>query len=292
MRYCIHHSTRYSYGETVPLCQNALWLTPRDCQGQKRESLEITITPEPSSRSTRQDYFGNDVTFFSIEQGFRELEIHAVSVVNIEPHPAEYLFPQTAPWEQVALQLGRDLSTVGIDATQYCFDSPAAAATHPLEEYARESFLPERPLAEAAYDLMTRIHRDFKYEPGVTTVNTNVDEVFRLRRGVCQDFAHLQIACLRSLGLAARYISGYVRTLPQEGQARLVGADASHAWVSVFAGGGRWIDYDPTNAIVPHQEHVTVAWGRDYQDVPPVKGLFVGGGMHDMTVSVDVDPLE
>ena len=292
MRYRITHRTSYRHSETVPLCQNALWLAPRRDGNQQRRTFDLEITPAPSSRSTRSDYFGNEVTYVTIDAGYRALDIVTMSDVEIAPRPEAARLPDSPAWEQVAGGLCCDSSGIAIDACQFRFDSPCASASDELADYGRQSFTPQRPIAEAARDLTSRIHRDFTYEPGATTVLTSVSEAFSIRRGVCQDFAHIEIACLRSLGLAARYVSGYLRTLPPPGQPRLVGADASHAWLSVYCGPSGWIDFDPTNDVVPSTDHVTLAWGRGYGDVTPVRGLFVGGGRHEMHVSVDVAPLD
>lgn len=292
MRYRITHRTSYRHTETVPLCQNALWLTPRRDGHQHRESCRLEISPTPSARGTRDDYFGNEVSYFTIDSGYRSLDITAVSEVRITSRAEAERMPDSPPWDRLAAGLCSDLSRTGIDACQFRFDSPCAAASPDLAEYARGSFTPGRPIAEAARDLTSRIRADFVYDPGATTIQTPVAEAFGRRRGVCQDFAHVEIACLRSLGLAARYVSGYLRTVPAPGQPRLVGADASHAWVSVYCGPAGWIDFDPTNDTLVSADHVTIAWGRDYGDIPPVRGLFVGGGRHEMTVSVDVAPID
>ena len=291
MRYRITHRTSYQHSETVPICQNALWLTPRADGRQRREAFRLEITPEPSTRSTRTDYFGNEVVYFSIDNGYRALEIAAVSDVRVDARPPGNL-AETPPWERLAQNLCGDLSRPGIAACQFRADSPAAETSEALADYARPSFPAGKPIGEAAADLTRRIHEDFQYEPGATTVQTKVWQAFQLKRGVCQDFAHIQIACLRSLGLAGRYVSGYLRTLPAPGQPRLIGADASHAWASVYCGPAGWLDFDPTNNQVVGTDHVTIAWGRDYQDVTPVRGLFVGGGQHHMEVSVDVAPID
>ena len=292
MRYRITHRTSYRHTETVPLCQNALWLTPRHDGHQRRESCRIDISPDPSTRSVRADYFGNDVNYFTIDSGYRSLEIIAASEVRVAPRAESGQLPETPPWERLVSAACRDSSKAGIDACQFRFDSPSVPVSPEMGEYARSSFTPGRPIAEAARDLTKRIRADFVYDPGTTTIQTPVAHAFLQRRGVCQDFAHIQIACLRSLGLSARYVSGYLRTIPPPGQRRLIGVDASHAWVSVNCGPSGWIDFDPTNDAVCSTDHVTIAWGRDYTDVPPVRGLFVGGGRHEMTVSVDVSPID
>lgn len=292
MRFRITHYTSYRHTETVPLCQNALWLTPRTNSRQRRESHQLTISPNPSSRGSRRDYFGNEVTYFAIEAGYKSLDVAAISEVRIlTPQPAVDDANST-PWEDLANGLCREHTDTAIEACQFRFDSPYASTSEDLAAYARVSFTRARPILDAVKHLTARIHADFTYEPGSTTVHTAVSHAFDLRRGVCQDFAHVEIACLRSIGLAARYVSGYLRTIPAPGQTRLVGADASHAWVSVFCGPAGWIDFDPTNNLIPSTDHIAIAWGRDYGDVTPVRGLFVGGGQHEMSVSVDVAPID
>lgn len=292
MRYCITHRTTYRHSETVPLCQNALWLTPREDQWQKRLSCRLEIAPAPTNRSSRTDYFGNEVTYFTLDSGYRSLDIVAVSEVDVVRRSEQDHTGESPAWETLAREHCDDLSSSGIDAFQYRFDSPLAVTSSELADYARASFTPQRPIFEAARELTSRIHADFAYDPNATTVQTSVAEAFDLKRGVCQDFAHIEIACLRSIGLPARYVSGYVRTVPAPGQPRLVGADASHAWVSIHCGENRWIDFDPTNDVVPSTDHITIGWGRDYNDVTPVRGLFVGGGHHELHVSVDVAPMD
>jgi transglutaminase-like putative cysteine protease len=186
-------------------------------------------------------------------------------------------------------RLHKDRGPAGLDAYQFCFESSRIRLHRTFGDYARQSLTPARPLREALLDLTERIHRDFQFQSKVTHVGTTVEEVFEKRRGVCQDFAHLEIACLRSLGLAARYISGYLRTIPPSGKPRLVGADASHAWLSVYCPGSGWLDLDPTNNMVAANDHITVAWGRDYSDVSPLHGLILGGGLQALKVAVDVE---
>ncbi len=179
-----------------------------------------------------------------------------------------------------------------LDVWQYLYDSDHVTTSADLAEFARRSFTPGRPWLAATLDLMLRIHREFVYDPAATSISTRLESVLALRRGVCQDFAHLQIGCLRSLGLPARYVSGYLLTTPPPGKPRLVGADASHAWISAWCPGVGWVDFDPTNNLVPTLGHITVGWGRDYGDVCPIKGVFIGGGEHAMKVSVDVQPID
>ncbi|MFZ0742963.1 MAG: transglutaminase family protein [Terracidiphilus sp.] len=205
--------------------------------------------------------------------------------------PADVNLPSPA-WEEVVRTLPADRGPEALDAFQFRFESPRIRLQPEFQKYAQKSFTPGRPLVEGLLDLTSRIHRDFRFDARVTTVRTTVEEVFRKKRGVCQDFAHFQIACLRSLGLSARYVSGYLRTYPPPGQPRMVGADASHAWVSAYCPGIGWIDVDPTNDVVPSTGHVTIAWGRDFGDVSPLHGLILGGGAHTLKVAVDLETIE
>ena len=291
MRYKITHTTTYNYSDTVPICHNEVHLTPRDGRGQSCHSHRLAISPHPATFDRRTDYFGNQLHHFSIIEGHKRLIVRAVSRVEVRPLAAPK--PEsTSAWEQVGTDVQTITSPVMLEALQFTLESPSITIPNSVREYVKPSFPAGRPILEGLVDLTTRIHRDFKYDPRATTVSTPVDEVFDIRRGVCQDFAHLQIAALRSLGIPARYVSGYLRTLPPPGRPRLVGADASHAWLSVFCGDAGWIDVDPTNDCLTSTDHITVAWGRDYIDVCPIRGVFIGGGNHSMKVSVDVLPLE
>jgi transglutaminase-like putative cysteine protease len=291
IRYKITHVTTYQYTESVSLCQNVAHLSIRACDRQQAEPSVLAITPEPAVIEERIDYFGNPVHYFTVQEPHRELTVeasHQVAVASRAPaDPA-----QTPPWEAVRDQLTHDRSPDWLDAYQFVFDSRFAGADARYAGFAGESFTPGRPILEAALHLAHRIHEEFVYDPKATTVATPVSEVFENRRGVCQDFAHLLLACFRSLGLAARYVSGYLATVAPPGQARLIGADAGHAWVSVFCGEAGWVDLDPTNDLIPDDRHVLVAWGRDYEDVSPLKGVILGGGKHTVRVAVDVIPQE
>jgi transglutaminase-like putative cysteine protease len=236
------------------------------------------------------DYFGNILHIFTIQEPHTELVVESRSEVELS-RDIESGSQQSPPWEVVVKSLPEDQSIAGVEAYQFRFESPRIKLRPEYAEYALQSFTSDRPLHEALLDLTARIHADFRFDAKVTTVRTPTEEVFRKRRGVCQDFAHLQIACLRSLHLAARYVSGYLRTYPPPGQPRLVGADASHAWVSAYCPGNGWLDLDPTNNVVPANDHVTLAWGRDYSDVSPLRGLILGGGVHELKVAVDMDTI-
>ncbi|MGO9059721.1 MAG: transglutaminase family protein [Candidatus Binataceae bacterium] len=278
------HTTTYNYSNPVSLCHSEVHLAPRATAHQRVVSHELLIDPRPDSSATRQDYFGNEVTYFAIDEPHQTLSITSTSVVDL--HPAEPIHPGlTPPWEQVRDAVGRYETVDSFDALQFVFESPRIAIGPEFAAYAAPSFGAGRPLLEAAMSLCRRIHREFEYDQRATTVRTLVGEVLSSRRGVCQDFAHIMIAALRSLRLPARYVSGYLRSVGNS-----VGAEASHAWVSVFCPGFGWLDLDPTNDVMPSGGHVTIAWGRDYSDVSPVKGVALGGGEQTIGVSVEVLP--
>ena len=289
IRYRVVHSTSFLYSEAVPLCQNELHVRPRDTARQTCHKHRLEISPQPHKVEECRDYFGNLIQYFTIQDRHYELSVTAHN--DIELRAAQYLPPdKTTPWEAIA---GSQRGPVGdeLDVRQYIYDSPHISVSAELAEFAKVSFSPGRPWLDASLDLMARIHGEFTYDPTATTIRTRLESVLEMRRGVCQDFAHLQIGCLRSLGLPARYVSGYLLTTPPPGQPRLVGADASHAWISAWCPKFGWVDFDPTNNVVPSLEHITVAWGRDYSDVCPIKGVFIGGGEHAMNVAVDVEPM-
>jgi len=288
MHYRITHRTSYRYTEPVTVSHHATRLNPRATDAQRRQQFELRIIPAPAVRQERADYFGNQVSFFSIQEIHRRLEVIAISRVMVRETtpPTPELSP---PWEEVTGAFRDPVSPGVMEPYQFCFDSPMLRASEELADYARPSFAAETPLLAGAVALTRRIHADFKYDPVATTVATPLDEVVAKRRGVCQDFAHLAITALRSLGLPARYVSGYLKTHAAPGKEQLVGADASHAWFSVFCPGLGWVDFDPTNNLLPALEHVTVAYGRDFSDVSPVSGIIVGGGEHEVKVAVDVE---
>ncbi len=294
MKYKLTHQTNYIYSDPVPVSHNILHLTPRTIPHQKITDHRLLIHPEPAFRGKRKDYFGNPVDFFSIHEAHNKLTVTSTSRLEVLPltPPLRSDLSQSPPWETVVEHLRTTKTKEVLRAYQFVFDSPNVRSSEALADYARISFSPHRPILEAAADLTRRIHEEFTYDATSTHVHTQLEEVLRERKGVCQDFAHIQLGFLRSLGLAARYVSGYLRTNPPEGRPRLIGADASHAWVSVFAGELGWVDFDPTNNVTPSEDHITLAWGRDYSDVCPIQGVFVGGGQHSMSVSVDVAPLD
>jgi transglutaminase-like putative cysteine protease len=288
MVYRISHVTSYDYSDAVSICHNEARLTPRATDHQRVLRSQLLVEPAVASLVQETDYFGNVVHWFSLQEAHTRLSVTAMSEVDVkrfEP-PAAGL---SAPWETVRDELRSERSPESLAAYELTFESTHVKLDAELADYARPSFVAGRPLLAAALDLTRRIHAEFQYEPGSTTVATPPKEVLRARRGVCQDFAHLEIAMLRSLGLAARYVSGYVYNRPKAGERVLTGADASHAWLGLYVPGFGYVDLDPTNGVIPSDEHVTLAWGRDFSDASPLKGVILGGGAHQLTVAVDVD---
>jgi transglutaminase-like putative cysteine protease len=287
--YEISHRTRYRYSIPVSFSHHRVHLTPRPCAHQVCHRTALSVSPSPTVQTQSEDYFGNPVTNITLQDQHKELSLHSRSVIAVRPtSPPDPT--RTVPWDTIYEELYGDTSDTGLDAIQYVFDSPRAAASPTLAGYARSSFPAGAPVLAGALDLTRRIYEEFTYDGAATTVSTPVEEVFTGRRGVCQDFAHLQIACLRSLEIPARYVSGYLLTHPPEGKERLIGADASHAWLAVWCPGYGWVDLDPTNNLVVSEEHITVACGRDYADVSLIKGAIFGGGAHTIDVAVDVAP--
>ncbi len=291
MMYRVRHTTTYAYTSAVSVSHNVLHLTPRECRHQRCSLHELLIYPKPAFVNQSEDYFGNPVTFFGLQEPHEALTMTANSTVDVTamnwPDPWD-----TPAWDVVRTQLRQDHSREVLDAYQFVFDSPYVPTGSAVAALAAPFFTPNRPVLEAVCDFMHYIYTEFDYDPEATSVSTPLHDVMAQRHGVCQDFAHLQIAGLRSLGLAARYVSGYLVAQPPEGQDPLVGALASHAWLSVYCPGVGWIDVDPTNDVLPRESHITVAYGRDYGDVSPIKGVFLGGGEHALDVAVDVTPVD
>lgn len=288
MIYRVTHTTTYSYSDSVSLSHNLLHLTARNSSHQVCHRSRLLISPVPAVSTASMDFFGNYSTFFTVQELHNKLKVTAINLTEVNPpfHPE---FSSSPPWEAVRDGFLGKCDKDTLDAKQFIFESPYVPILSELRDYALPSFPQGQPLLEGVRLLTERIHADFKYNPAVTTVATPLKEVLEIRGGVCQDFAHLQIGCLRALGLSARYISGYLRTNPPPGQQRLQGADASHAWLSVFCPGTGWVDFDPTNNMVPGDTHILLAWGRDYDDVSPIKGIIIGGGQHTVGVGVDVE---
>lgn len=284
--YDVVHATSYQYSDAVSVSTHIARLTPRLLPHQICLEHRLAIVPAPAVQTEHVDYFGNRAIVFAMRGGHRQLRVEARSRVRLQPRRVPRRL-ESPPWEAAT---NRDLLT--LEALDCALDSPSIRSAPQYAAYARDSFTPGRPLLEAVLDLTRRIHEEFTFEPGVTTVATNLGEVFRTRRGVCQDFACFGIACLRSIGLAAQYVSGYLETVAPPGRPRLIGADASHAWLAVYCPGFGWIETDPTNNLLPSTAHVTLACGRDYGDISPLRGVILGGGRHLLSVNVDVVRVE
>ncbi len=292
-RYRVRHETVYSYGGNVAHSHQLLHLTPREMPNQTCHSHSITLQPQPSARRDDVDAFGNVVTRLEYDRPHDRLEVLAEVDVEVRT-PAAAPPEASLGWQAVKRALaypGSAMPAPYLEASRFRMESSFVRIKQCFDDYAAECFAEERPLLAAAEALMHKIHREFTYAPGTTDIKTSVLESFEARRGVCQDFAHIMIACLRSRGLAARYVSGYLRTVPLGTvDAALLGADASHAWVSVFCPPFGWIGLDPTNDVRVGSDHITVAWGRDFGDVSPLRGVIVGGGRHRLSVRVSVQP--
>ncbi len=303
--YRVKHTTLYEYGDPVVSAHDEAHLLPRSLPRQQVSRVELRIDPTPDTVAWHRDYFGNEVVFFALLVPHDRLEIRTES--RVELRPPEPFDPQAScPWDEVARIAREDRSPASLEAYELVFDSPFVKTSAELADYARPSFPAGRPLGEGLLDLSHRIHTDVRYDPEATTLDTPVDEALRNRHGVCQDFAHVAIGALRSLGIPARYVSGYLRTRRSEaaaavetrppekaagnGEKDLVGSEASHAWLAAWDPDQGWLDVDPTNDLVPGDRHVTLAWGRDYDDVSPVKGMTLGGGRHTIDVAVEVRP--
>lgn len=290
MRFSVSHRTTYTYKSPVARSQHVLHLRPRTFAGQKVLNHSLIIDPAPAGAYEVVDYFGNKTSYLRIEGEHDEFTVHARSSVDVDVAPMPNL-SASAPWEQVAAQADDPRGVIDIEVSQFSCKSRHVPFNTEIGDFARVSFTPGRPVLEATFDLNRRIHTEFAFDPTATDVSTPVLRVLRMRRGVCQDFAHLTLAALRTLGLPARYVSGYLLTRPPPGQPKLQGADASHAWVSVWAPQTGWVDFDPTNGLIPHGEHITIAYGRDYEDISPISGILLGGGDQQIKVAVDVEPV-
>ncbi|HEY6503921.1 MAG TPA: transglutaminase family protein [Chitinophagaceae bacterium] len=291
MLYSVEHTTKYQYHEQVSLCHNIAALAPRNTETQTCRAFNIIISPLPEILEEHVDFFGNKLYYFVIEQEHEELTVTVRSQVEkiyaADPTPS---YPVQS-WESVRDIL---LASTGeyIYEKQFTHPTEITAAIEGIKNYVQLSFTTGRPLFEAAYDLIKRIHSDFSFTPGFTTISTPLSVVMRERKGVCQDFAHLAISCIHSMGLPAKYVSGYLETLAPAGKEKLTGVDASHAWISVFIPGMGWVDFDPTNNQPANEQYITIGWGRDYFDIIPLKGVIMSSNPHELTVSVDVKRLE
>lgn len=288
MRWHVRHRTRYTYDDVVTDSYGHAVLLPRETPGQRVLSARVEVDPAPVDRSDDVDHFGNHVTYLQVDVPHTRLTVESDLLVEVEPTPID-ADGLDAPWES-ARPSARD----GVrpwEVVELTLESPSIGHGADVRDYAGRSLTPGRPLGEAACDLMHRVHEDFAYEPGTTSVTSTIEEVMAARAGVCQDFAQLMIACLRSHGLAACYVSGYLATDPPPGRERVLGADATHAWLAVWSPSGQWLSLDPTNDQQVGERYVTVAWGREYADVSPLKGVIVSEASHsELEVEVDVLP--
>jgi len=291
MRFKLRHITAYRYAEQVDLASHMLHLSPRRLPWQQVSALRILCEPTPIRTSVATDHFGNEAHWIFIDQPHQALQVTAESVVDVV-FPAAPAPEATPPWEDVVAQ-ARAAGPRAWAAAEFTFAGPMVPNDQGAGPYVAASFPPGRQILAGLIDVNARIKRDFAFRPLSTTITTSVARVMAQRAGVCQDFAHLMIAGLRALGIPARYTSGYIRTYPQPGRPRRVGADVSHAWVGAWLGEAHgWVDLDPTNNLVVAEEHVVLGWGREFGDVSPLRGIILGGGAHDLAVSVDLAPLE
>ena len=290
-RYRVIHETRYIYTSSVSSARQIAHLTPRNTEWQTVHEHRLAISPLPTEQSEGEDFFGNRVTRFTHDSGFEEQLIHAESLVEVRPHTPASDAP-SPDWRSVRETCANGTPALRFELAQFCAASAMAPVLPEAQEYAKSALREGGPWLASLLDLTNSIHTGFVFDPAATTLTTPVLEVFEKKRGVCQDFAHLMISCLRSAGLPARYVSGYILTHPPAGQPRLAGADASHAWVSAYCPEFGWVDFDPTNGKLADTEFITLGWGRDFSDVTPLRGVVLGSGAQEMEVRVTVMPLD
>jgi transglutaminase-like putative cysteine protease len=292
MYYRVRHATHYQYSGEVVHSHHLLHLEPRDMAHQRCTTRRVNIEPAPSVRIEGSDAFGNPITRLEFDRPHQSLRVASLLELDVRQRPAAG-HVITERWEYTRNQLAYSARAPGpdkLEACRYRNESPHARIKQAFNDYGTECFPSGRPILAAADALMLKLFRQMTYAPGATGISTPLLEVLNTKRGVCQDYAHLMIACLRSRGLAARYVSGYLRTVPRPGGERLIGADASHAWVAVYCPPLGWVEFDPTNGVRAGLDHIVLAWGRDFGDVSPLRGVIVGGGQHKLSVSVAVEP--
>ncbi|CDF80766.1 transglutaminase-like domain protein [Formosa agariphila KMM 3901] len=294
MEFKVSHTTSYDYDSGVTFCHNIATLKPKTMPGQKLLEYELEISPKPAEITERLDFFGNIVTRFSIQEHHKKLEVTAKSKI-LRDYSQQDDIETSKMGKSITLEDSLRLLKTNkldlVDINQFKLESIFITRISPeIKAYAEESFKADRSVFEASYELMERIFKEFKFDSGFSTIATPIHEVMKEKKGVCQDFAQIAIACVRSIGLPARYVSGYIETLPPPGKEKLVGTDASHAWFSVYIPTFGWVDFDPTNNQIPKNQHITVSWGRDYYDVPPLKGVVYSTGKNKMNVAVDIRP--
>ena len=290
MHYLLSHRTTYTYASTVDSAHHIAHLRARDIPGQKVNSISIVTNPLPALAAQHIDHFGNLIDIYRIDKPHTRFDIEVRAEVDVcfpEPPAAA----STPPWEDIRASLLGDGFPTHVEASEFVHESPLVPSVEALRAYGAQSFTAGRPVLEAARELTSRIKADFEYHPGATDISTPLADVFAGKAGVCQDFAHVQIAVLRAHGLAAGYVSGYIRTVHSREELALRGADASHAWVAVWCGAeAGWVHLDPTNDLIAHEDHVAVAWGRDFSDVSPLRGVILGGDSHSYGVAVTLVP--
>ncbi len=291
--YRVTHQTVYEYSGDVVHSHQLLHLAPRETGRQTCVSHSVSIDPPPTHAAVDVDSFGNPITRLEFDRPHQRLDVTMEMSVEVRGSADRVL--KSEPWERVRTQLmysGRPPGAERLEAMRYRSESPHVRIKQSFTDYAAACFPAGRSVIDCADSLTHKLHDEMTYAPGETSVSTSLLEVLEKKRGVCQDYAHLMLACLRSRGLAARYVSGYLRTVPPAGQKALVGSDASHAWVSVWCPLAGWVEFDPTNGVRADKDHITVAWGRDFSDVSPLRGVIVGGGQHQLSVRVTVTPLD
>jgi transglutaminase-like putative cysteine protease len=291
-RFHVLHETRYEYAATVALSQKLMHLTPRSFQFQQCESHTISLNPADSERTAGIDYFGNHTNYCVVSEPHQNLLVRAESTLTLLPRPGQEIIANSVPWEQARDGIHLLENPERLEIIKYLYTSTHVTYSEELAAYALKSFTPWRSVLESAFDLTRRIYSEFSFDPEATDISTPLSELLKIKRGVCQDFAHLMIGCLRAIGLSCRYVSGYILTRPAPGKPRLIGADASHAWVSVYCPSIGWVDFDPTNCCMVNMEHVTLGWGRDFDDVSIIRGVMLGGGAQTLTVNVTMTELE
>jgi transglutaminase-like putative cysteine protease len=291
MKFEVSHKTHYTYSSPVVQSQHLVHMSPRQRQRQATRHHSLIVEPAPVVRYEGSDAFGNPVVILEIEVPHKELILHARSTIEVMP-PTTVPLSESTAWDRLDDGLSSQGQGLDLDVIQFRCASRLTTANLDIADYASASFAAGRPILESAADLNRRIFTDFRFDPTATDISTPIAHVFRQRRGVCQDFAHLTLACLRAMRIPSRYVSGYIMTRPPPGQPKLQGADASHAWVSVWSPEAGWVDFDPTNGLIVSDEHITIAHGRDYDDVSPISGVLLGGGEHTVAVGVDVLPIE
>jgi transglutaminase-like putative cysteine protease len=291
VKYQLTHRTSYAYGSSVDSAQHIAHLRPRAFRGQHIGAISIATNPVPALAVGHVDHFGNNIDIYRLDKPHKRFEIEVRAAIEVR-FPDPPTAQTTPPWEELRAALNGDGFPVPVEASEFVHESPLVPEVDALRNYAAPSFKPGRPILEAARELTSRIRSDFEYHPGSTDISTPLDEVFAGKAGVCQDFAHVEIAALRAHGLAAGYVSGYIRTVRSKDEIGLRGADASHAWVAVWCGSDAgWVHLDPTNDLVAKEDHVVVAWGRDFSDVSPLRGVILGGESHSYGVAVTLVPV-